>query len=407
MMWQNKRLLLIYSIVLVDIIAGSIMWPVWPQFVKGHARPELLLALGTALFIALQLFTAPLLGRWSDLKGRKPIFVITAAGTFLANLMLLPGNALAFFSNRGADGLTNGVYAAVRSAITDISSPKDLMRNMGLEGTIVSLGFILGPLLASAVVLGLQVAPSQMASTLVYTGIAVSFINIFLSLLFKETLKRPTSPAPHQQSTRQLLRQALHPVAHFKTIIKLNKTRKGLLNTVLLQLFLTMSLGYYHYLITFISLGQLQLSPLQISYFFTYFGLVFLVCSYVFYTYLVHKVAPAKFLAYMALAGIITHIGYALVGQSPTALYIIVTLDCVTIGLLPGLMDALISSYTEADDRGEIFGITQALNGLASFFTTLVYGGLSLLSLSLPFYWFALCLIPLLFAVQLLKNKAS
>ncbi|MGD1840848.1 MAG: hypothetical protein ACFB0B_08130 [Thermonemataceae bacterium] len=107
----------------------------------------------------------------------------------------------------------------------------------------------------------------------------------------------------------------------------------------------------------------------------------------------------------MSLIGMITHVGYALIGGSQLALYTIVTLDCLTIGLLPGLMDGLIGRYTEADDRGEIFGIVQALSSVSSFLTTLIFGALSVVSLQLPFYWFAVCLIPLLFAHQLLRKN--
>lgn len=401
-MWQNKRLLLIYGIVLVDIVAGSMMWPIWPGFVKEYPHPEILLATGTAIFIGLQLFTAPVLGNLSDVKGRRPVFIITAIGTFVSNLLLIPRNAFAYFGNRGTDGLTNGVYAAVRSSITDISSEKDLMRNMGLEGTIVSLGFVLGPLVASAILLLFDIVEEQVAITLVYAGISISFLNVILSLVFKETL--------HEQDRRPLLSYAstisgaLNPIKHVGRIKILDKQRPGLANTVILQLCLTLSLGYYNYLITYISLGELHMTPKEISYFFTFFGLVFLVVSYVFYSYFVEKVSPMRFIAWMSLVGILTHLSYAYIGNSQIALYVVVTIDCLTIGLLPGLMDGLISKYTESDDRGELFGITQALNGLSSFVTTIIFGVLSVVSLRLPFYWFAICLVPLLFAHRLLKK---
>ena len=404
-MWRNRKLLLIYSIVLVDIVAGSIMWPVWPQFVKGYERPELLLAIGTAVFIGLQLFTAPVLGTLSDTKGRKHIFIITAFGTFLSNLLLIPRNAFAYFSNRGADGLTNGVYAAVRSSITDISDEKDLLRNMGLEGTIVSLGFILGPLIASAILLGFNVVGESVAPTLIYTGIAISFLNIILSLIFKETLTKKSVNST--VSIKKIFKESINPVKHFVRLKSLNISRPGLLKTVFLQLCLTLSLGYYNYLITYISLGELQMSPKEISYFFTYFGVIFFGISFVFYSYFIDKVEPTQFLVWMSLIGIITHIGYALIGGSELALYVIVTLDCLTIGLLPGLMDGMIGQYTESDDRGEIFGITQALNGLSSFITTLIFGALSVISLQLPFYWFAICLVPLLFSRKLLNANSA
>ena len=385
------------------MMAGSILWPVWPEFVKGYQHPELLLAIGTALFIGTQLFTAPLLGKLSDVYGRRPIFIISAAGTFLANLLLLPRNAFAYFSNRGADGLTNGVYSAVRSAITDISPRQDLMKNMGLEGTIVSLGFVLGPLLAAGVLLGLKVEPASASAVLVTTGVSISFLNILLSLIFRETLTNKVSLT--RGEVPRLFRDAINLPGHLRRIITLDKQRPGLRNVVALQLFLTMSLGYYNYLITYISLGGLRLSPKEISYFFVYFGVVFLIVSYGFFTHWVSKVDARRFVVVTAALGIAAHVGYAFVGSAVLALYIIVTIDCLTISLLPGVMDGLLARYTQDDDRGELFGITQALNGIASLLTTIVFGGLSVISLSLPFYWFALCLVPLLWAPRLITVR--
>ncbi len=394
-MKQSKPLGLVYAIVLIDIIAGSIMWPVWPQFVKAYAHPELLLALGTAIFIGIQLFTAPLLGRLSDIYGRKPVFIVSAVGTFLANLLLLPRNAFAYFSNRGADGLTNGVYSAVRSAITDISEEEDLMKNMGLEGTVVSLGFVLGPLVASGVLLLFGVLPEEATTVLVATGIGISLLNIVLSIILPETIAKRVHREPGE--LRQLVNRSINVARYWKRLQVLGQKQDGLLRVVILQLCLTFSLGYYNYLITYISLGSLQLTPQEISYFFAYFGIVFLVVSYIFYSYLIQRVQPERFLRITAALGIITHISYAFIGQAAWALYVVVTIDCLTIGLLPGIMDGLLARYAEQDSRGELFGITQALNGLASFGTTLVFGGLSVISLTLPFYWFALCLVPLLF----------
>ncbi|WP_460501082.1 MFS transporter, partial [Hymenobacter agri] len=164
---SDRRLPLLYAIILVDVIVGSAVAPVLPEFVRELPRPQLWLSVGTGVFLGVQLFSAPLLGRLGDGYGRRPIFILSAVGTLLANALLLPVRAGLYFVNRVSDGLTNGMYATVRSAITDISKPEQLFRNLGIEGAIISLGFVLGPMASGLMLTFLAVPPAQQATYVV------------------------------------------------------------------------------------------------------------------------------------------------------------------------------------------------------------------------------------------------
>jgi len=390
---MNKRLMLIYSIVLIDVIAGSAIWPVFPDFVRSLEKPQIWLAVGTAIFLGIQLVTAPLLGKLSDSMGRKPVFILSAFGTFFSLLFLLPIKAWSYFANRTSDGVTNGVYAAVRSAVTDISDEKDIMRNVGMEGTIVSVGFVVGPMLAGLLLSVTNVVGDAATFLLICLGLVVSSLNVVLCFFFQETLKNRTALS-RKDIVKQLV-TALNISQLWNKINLKDQATPGLLKVITLQFFLTLSLGYYPYFITYMSIGALQLSAKEISYFFIYFGALSIFGYYFFYTYVVNKINHQRFIVWMALFGIATHIAYANVGTSLLALYIIVTIDTVTISLLPGVLDGLVAQFSKDEDRGELFGITQALNGIASIATTIVFGVISIWSLEVPFYWFAVCLIPL------------
>ena len=59
----DRRLRHIYLIILLDVIVGAAIGPVMPEFVRGLPQPQLWLPVGTGLFLGVQLFSAPVLGR--------------------------------------------------------------------------------------------------------------------------------------------------------------------------------------------------------------------------------------------------------------------------------------------------------------------------------------------------------
>lgn len=389
-MFRERRLLLIYAIILIDVIIGSAVGPILPEFVKGLERPQLWLAFGTALFLGIQLFSAPLLGKLSDGYGRRPIFIISAIGTFLANCFLLPARVGFYFVNRLSDGVTNGMYATIRSAITDISPKDQLFRNLGIEGAIISLGFVVGPAASGLLLTTFDIVEGEQAKTVALMAVLLSSINILLSWLMRETHANP--PGVDKTALKTELVQALNVHTLWNRLIGKDKQHPGLRQLVLMQLALTLSTGYYNYMVAFVSLGELQLDAKGISYFFMFFGALSIVISYVFYARIADHINQVRAIFWFALLGVPTLIAYGLVGKSVVALYVVVAIDCITLSLIQGLIEGLMAQRTTDDDRGEVFGINQAMQGFASFVTTLVFGLLSLVDLRLPYLWFGVCM---------------
>ena len=389
-MLSDRRLLHIYAIIFIDVIVGSAVGPILPEFVKGLQRPQLWLAVGTALFLGVQLFSAPLLGKLSDGYGRRPIFIVSAIGTFLSGCLLLPVKVGFYFANRLSDGVTNGMYAAVRSAITDISPKDQLFKNLGVEGAILSLGFVIGPAASGLLLTVFDVVQGEQAKVVAIMAVALSSLNMLLSWTLRETMTNP--PGITTAALKSEMVQSLSVHTLWARLLAKDRQYKGLKQLVLMQLALTLSTGYYNYFVTFISFGALQMDAKEISYMFMYFGALSLVINYVFYTYFADRINQRRGIIWLAALGVPVLAGYGLVGTSLVGFYVLVTIDCLTLSLIQGLIEGLMAQRTSDDDRGEIFGINQALQGVASFGTTLVFGALSLLDLRIPFAWFSLCL---------------
>ncbi|MCC3158339.1 MFS transporter [Hymenobacter sp. 15J16-1T3B] len=386
----DRRLWLLYAIILVDVIVGAATGPIVPEFVRGLPRPQLWLALGTGLFLGVQLVAAPLLGKLSDGYGRRPILIVSAIGTLLANGLLLPVRAGLYFVNRLSDGLTNGMYATVRSAITDVSPPERLFRNLGIEGAIISLGFVLGPMAGGLLLTVYDFTPQQQARAVVGLAVALAALNIGLSVLLRETHAERTGLS--RQELRRTVVEALNVPQLWRRLQRKGQEHPGLLPLVLTQLLFTLSIGYYSYFVPYASLSALRMDARAISLFFIFFGTLSIAINYGFFTFLADRLNQRRLIQWLAVLGVPVLGAYGLVGASRPALFSIVAVDCLTLSLIPGLLDGLIAQHTSEQDRGEIFGLNQAVQGLASITSTLLYGALSVVDLRLPWAWFALCL---------------
>ena len=386
----DRRLTLLYTIILVDVVVGAAIGPVLPEFVRGLRQPQLWLSAGTSVFLGVQLFSAPVLGRLSDGYGRRPIFILSAVGTLLANLLLLPVRAGLFFVNRLSDGFTNGMYATARSAITDVSAPDQLYRNQGIEGAVISLGFVLGPAVAGVLLTVLHVPADQQAAYVVRLAVGLAALNVLLSCLLPET-HRQHNPV-RGAVLRAELGRTLNPLTLWARLRAKDAGNPGIRRIVLTQVALTLSTGYYFYFVAFVSLGPLHLDARGVSYLFMYFGGLSMALNYGFYTYFADRLNQRRAIVWLAALGTPVLLAYGLVGTSRAALYALVTLDCCTFSLIQGLLEGRLAQRTTQADRGEIFGLNQAFQALASFATTLVFGGLSVLDLRLPWGWFGLCL---------------
>jgi DHA1 family tetracycline resistance protein-like MFS transporter len=163
---RNSRLLTVFVIVFVDLLGFSLILPLLPYYADTFGASPLVVGLLTASYAAAQLIGAPVLGRLSDRYGRRPVLLISIAGTFLGFLLLgfapslgkglaglFPGSWLSvnvatlgiLFASRIVDGLTGGNISVAQAYITDITDEKNRAQGLGLIGAAFGLGFVIGP----------------------------------------------------------------------------------------------------------------------------------------------------------------------------------------------------------------------------------------------------------------------
>src|SRR5215207_9574657 len=84
---KRPSLLVIFLTVFIDLIGFGIVMPLLPVYTKDFGAPGYLIGLIMASFSVMQFLFAPLWGRLSDRIGRRPVILISNAGSALAYAM--------------------------------------------------------------------------------------------------------------------------------------------------------------------------------------------------------------------------------------------------------------------------------------------------------------------------------
>jgi multidrug resistance protein len=102
-----------------------------------------------AIYSIAQFLAAPTIGRLSDRFGRKPLLIISLAGTVIANFAVGTASTVTMlFIARFLDGITGGNISVSQAIITDITKPEERARAFGLFGASLGVGFVVGPLIS-------------------------------------------------------------------------------------------------------------------------------------------------------------------------------------------------------------------------------------------------------------------
>jgi MFS transporter, DHA1 family, tetracycline resistance protein len=145
---DNKRLLNVGFIVMVDMLGFALIVPLLTFFADSFGATAFQTGLLVSSYAAMQMVSAPFLGRLSDRFGRKPVFLISIFGTSVGFLILGAANSLwILFASRILSGLTAGNISVAQAYIADITDEKNRARGMGMFGAAFGIGFILGPAL--------------------------------------------------------------------------------------------------------------------------------------------------------------------------------------------------------------------------------------------------------------------
>ncbi len=352
----QRALAVIFLIVFADLMGFGIIIPLIQFYVPNYEQRPLAVTLLFSTFSICQFIGAPVLGALSDRFGRRPVLIISQIGSAVGYIILGLSTQLPLhptltlvlvYLSRVIDGVSGGNISTAQAYISDVTTPANRARGMGVIGMALGLGFAAGPWLGGEVGRWDVSYPAFVAAGLCLVAALLTF------WWLPESRKRRTSSG----ST-----MIFHPSVFMPVFRSPVAAQLILITTVSMAAFVMLetTVGMFLH-------GHFGFEERQIGYFFGMVGLVIIVVQGGLVGVLTRRLGEwplaiaGPLLVALAMGGFIT------AGYHPLLGLIIVAgiVNATGRSLQQPTVSSLISQHTSPDQQGVAFGLYHALSSLA------------------------------------------
>jgi predicted MFS family arabinose efflux permease len=379
---QSRSKLVIAYLVLVilaDFIGLGVSVTTFPALLlrPGAASPagadeaQQLVVLGLLLGIYPlgQFFGAAILGKLSDIRGRKALLLWTLLGTLagfvLSALAIRAGNLVLLFASRAIAGVFAGNVAIAQAAMVDISDERSKSGNLALLNAAMGISWIIGP------PVGGILSDASVVSWFTYStpfwaeACLLAVMIVVTAALFRETL-------------------ATRAKAQINVFAGLQQIRGAFARPKLRLAFLIWAVfvaGWWlfeSYLPTYLQ-QVFHYSPARVGMFLGFMGASFTVTSIFVVKPLSGRLRPENMVRWF-LPGAAAAVALLAFAQAAWQLHAAIFLFVFTMGFaLPGLLTT-ISNFADKDTQGQTMGMIASIQALMTVIAMMSGGSLFTMS---------------------------
>ena len=353
----------LFLIVFSNLLGFGIIIPLLPYYAENFGANPNEVTLLMASYSLMQLIFSPILGRISDIYGRKRILILCLIGSAISYSFLYFATSfgLVLFA-RSIAGLFASTTAIANAYVTETTSSANRSKGMGLIGAAFGLGLVFGPVIGGYFGGGdIDNINYKMPFIIAIIVAIISFVLAHFILI--EPKKR----------NKQFI--SINFLDSFKDLINLFKI-PALLFLITVSFLVTFSFAGFETTFALWTERAMSWAPKQTGFAFTFTALLAALVQGVFIGKLTKSFGEIKLLITSCFLMLIGLFFITLSIQNLFYLTFSLGILGISVGLGNPSLNSLLSKNLSKNIIGASFGVIQSVGSLARILSPLVAGNL-------------------------------
>ena len=353
----------LFLIVFSNLLGLGIIIPLLPYYAEEFGANPNEVTLLMASYSLMQLIFSPILGRISDIYGRKKILILCLIGSAISYLLLyISTNFLFILFARSVAGLFGSTTAIANAYVTETTSSTNRSKGMGLIGAAFGLGLVFGPVIGGYFGGGdINNVDFKTPFLFAFLVSIISFVIAFFTLV--EPKKR----------NKQFV--TMNFIYLFKDLLNIFKV-PALLFLITIFFIVTFSFAGFETTFAMWTERAMNWASKQTGYAFTFTALLVAIIQGFLIGKLTIKFGELKLLIFSCFLMFIGLFFITLSSQNLYYLMISLTALGISVGLGNPSLNSLLSKNLDKNIIGTSFGVVQSVGSLARILSPLVMGNL-------------------------------
>jgi DHA1 family tetracycline resistance protein-like MFS transporter len=355
----RKAMFTIILSILVDVFGYSMVLPLLPKIVSDFGYPPIFVGIIISSNAISTFIFGPIWGRLSDKYGRKPILLISQAGTGVSFLILaLSPNVFVILFSRFLDGVFGGQIPVIRAYISDITTPATRASEMGKLMIGHTVGMVFGPIIG-----GFLGEINWRYPALIAVILSIIAMTLTARVLIESMPKDRISDLKLRKKTRELSLEKKGNTFTREIIVRFAQ--------VFLLFFITVM---FNSSMALILLDRYGASPIVIGLVMTLAGVTIMIYGGFLMKPLFKKVGEKRILLIASILLILNFLAFPFMTEL-WMIFAFIPSFVFSMVFLPSLIQSNITKAVDADKQGVVSGMTTNIQSIAQIISPLIATG--------------------------------